>query len=546
MMMAWSAGAAPQVEIRAQTQVNLDRVRLHPDGGVEITGSLADKFTGEPIASQTVRIAIGGREVTAVTGPDGRFTMVVDVPPGPQQIQLAFPGASRLDGSELSTTTDPAKAQVLLSLRAEETPQGLAVQLGATVDGQPVAVPVQLSIGAPTDPELKLLKTVPANQPMVLSRAESGGPGPRRLRASFRGDDTRQPATTEATIEVTTTTTTTMTVSDTSLAFEDELVVTGMVTDEAGRPVPRVPVSLASGDRRLAQGATNSDGKYRFELEAEILGKGQWGVGTQTEPTSTFIKPSRAAPVIVTIAAPQPVPVLYTWAAFVATALAAGGFFLFRAKPWRKLRRPAAPAEVPEQDHSNEDAVAGGLVAAKPGIVSTLRRPQDDTFSGVVRDTVRGRAVPDAIVRLTLEGQQHELATAEDGSFTFEQLAVGDWAAEVAAPGHVTERFVVTIPHRGELRGVRVDLVPVRERVFQLYRRAAEPALPEPRLWGIWSPRQIVDHVRAKRPSQALAELTDFVEEVYFSARVSGETILPGASERVDRAIKERARPPAA
>ena len=88
-------------------------------------------------------------------------------------------------------------------------------------------------------------------------------------------------------------------------------------------------------------------------------------------------------------------------------------------------------------------------------------------------------------------------------------------------------QFAVSIPHRGELRGVRVDLVPVRERVFQLYRRAAEPVLPEARLWGIWSPRQIVDHVRSKRPSPALAELTDFVEEVYFSSRLAAETVLP-------------------
>src|SRR6185295_7875997 len=104
-----------------------------------------------------------------------------------------------------------------------------------------------------------------------------------------------------------------------------------------------------------------------------------------------------------------------------------------------------------------------------------------------------------------------------------------------------TEKFVVSIPHRGELRDVRVDLVPVREKVFQLYRRAAEPVLPESRLWGIWSPRQIVDHVRAKRPSPALAELTDFVEELYFSSRTAGESILTHASERVDRAVRERA-----
>jgi hypothetical protein len=124
-------------------------------------------------------------------------------------------------------------------------------------------------------------------------------------------------------------------------------------------------------------------------------------------------------------------------------------------------------------------------------------------------------------------------------SFVIEKLQIGEWRAEVAAPGHVTERFVVSIPHRGELRGVRVDLVPVRERVFQLYRRAAEPSLPEARLWGIWSPRQIVDHVRSKRPSPVLAELTEFVEEIYFSPRLASETVLPQTSERVDHAIRD-------
>jgi hypothetical protein len=233
--------------------------------------------------------------------------------------------------------------------------------------------------------------------------------------------------------------------------------------------------------------------------------------------------------------------VSYTIAAFVATACAAGGFFAARAKPWHKLRRPAPPADMPVHGALDEP-LDGGLVAAKPGLVSTLRRASDDGFAGAVRDAVRGRPVADAAVRLRLGELRCAITTGSDGSFAFEGLAFGEWSAQVAAPGHVTETFVVSIPHRGELRGVRVDLVPVRERVFQLYRRAAEPLLPEPRLWGVWSPRQIVDHVRSKRPTPALAELTDFVEEVYFSPRLADETVLPMAAERVDRAIRERGR----
>jgi hypothetical protein len=364
---------------------------------------------------------------------------------------------------------------------------------------------------------------------------------------------------TERTIELSASSTTTIEVTAARLAYEDDLGVTGKVTDEDGHPIAQAAVTLASGDRRLAQGATADDGSYKFLVEGEILGEGQWGLQVQADPGKPSIKPSRSKPEIIRVAAPQPVPVSYTIAAFLATACAAGGFFMARAKPWRRLLRPTPPADAPA-DPAQDEALEGGLVVAKPGLVSTLRRANDDSFSGAVRDTVRGRPVEGALIRIRLTGPrgessgappgpapdgegatEREALTGPDGTFAFDALGLGEWAAEASAAGHVTESFVVSIPHRGELRGVRVDLVPVRERVFQLYRRAAEPILPEARLWGVWSPRQIVDHVRSKRPSPALADLTSFVEEIYFSSRLAGESVLPDASEQVDRAIRERA-----
>jgi hypothetical protein len=112
----------------------------------------------------------------------------------------------------------------------------------------------------------------------------------------------------------------------------------------------------------------------------------------------------------------------------------------------------------------------------------------------------------------------------------------------VSREGYVTESFAVTIPHRGELRDARVDLLPVRERIFQLYREVAEPLLPRPDLWGVWTPRQIFDHVRKNHPARALSGLTDYVEEKYFSARLPAESELPEAEARV-AAVREEADP---
>jgi hypothetical protein len=539
VLAATAVAAPPQVEIRAQTKLALDRVRLTGGDVAEIRGQLIDGLTGQGIANQIVAIRVGDATETATTDRDGRFRVEIAVAPGPQPIELAFRGGHHLSSTQLSQVTDPARAQVGLTIEVEDAPGGVKVVVRATADDRPTELPVALSVGPPGGP-LTALARVTSGAPYVVTRKAAGGAGARRIRAEFSGDDTRQAATVDKTVELTAASTTTLALSAGQIAYEDDLGISGKVVDEDGHPIQRAAVTLTAAERRLAQGATTEDGSYHFRVEGEILGQGQWGLQVQADPGQASIRPSRSTPAVVRVATPQPVPVSYTIAAFLATACAAGGFFAARARPWQKLRRPAPPAEVPTNP-TQDEAVEGGLVVARPGLVSTLRRASDDGFSGVVRDTVRGRPVADAQVRLRLDQMLRTVATGGDGSFALEALPPGDWLAEVAASSHVTETFVVSIPHRGELRGVRVDLVPVRERVFQLYRRAAEPILPEPRLWGVWSPRQIVDHVRSKRPSPALAELTDFVEELYFSPRLADETVLPAASERVDGAIRERA-----
>jgi hypothetical protein len=148
--------------------------------------------------------------------------------------------------------------------------------------------------------------------------------------------------------------------------------------------------------------------------------------------------------------------------------------------------------------------------------------------------------------RVDLSGAGDGVATSTvtdgDGAFGFEELAEGAQLATVSASGYVSERFELDIPHRGELRDTRVDLLPVRERIFQMYREVAESFLPRPDLWGVWTPRQIFDHVRAARTAQALSRLTDYVEEKYFSARVPEEAELVEAEATVSAVKSEAAR----
>lgn len=548
------AHAAPTVDIKARTRLALTKVRELPGNQVDITGQLLDKLTADGLSGQPVSIAIGGQTQTAITGLDGTFHAVFAAQPGPVQVALGFGGTRELDRADpLTADTDPAKQQLVIAIaKVADVPAGAELRVTAMSDDGLVAVPIALSIAPQGSDVFRPLRPVNAHDVFTLSRLDAGGPGIYRLRAAFVGNDHAQPASREVLIELVADTTTVMQLASAKLAYEDDLVATGIVHDADGQPVDHAAVTLVSGDRRLAQSTTNQAGRYKLSVEAQAIVASEAGPGAigtprseiavqvQADPGTSYVRPSHSDPVTVRIADPQPVPVSWTIAAFVATGLAAGAFFLARKKPWRRAGREPSSVEAPA-DAGDEPAL-GGLVAAKPGIVSTLRRAADEGFTGVVRDTVRARPLPGAVVTVELaRGERQAATTGADGAFAFEGLPAGDWTAEVAADGHVTERFALTVPHRGELRGVRVDLVPVRERVFQLYRRAAEPVLPEPRLWGVWSPRQIVDHVRAKRPTPALIELTDFVEEVYFSPRVVAESVLPLASERVDRAIQERA-----
>jgi hypothetical protein len=543
-LFAASAMAAPQVEIKAQTQLVLGRVRMLPDGNATVDGQLLDKLTGDGIPNQRVEVALSGNVVIAVTSTDGKFTVGLPAEPGTQEVALSFRGGGALDPAQLTITTDPTRDPVTLALSADEAPEGVHIIVLASADDHPVQVTAHLSVGLPTAPALKTLAVVQSGAPYLLTRHAAGGTGLRHVHAAFDGDATHQAAGADLTVELTSATVTTAEVNSKSLAYEDDLTFTGSVRDQDGHPVARAAVTLTSGDRRLAQGATTEDGSYKLVVEGEIVGTGDIGLQVQADPGGQSLRASRSPPIIVHIASPEPVPVSYTLAAFVATALAAGGFFIARTKPWRRFAKRATPAAAPAATIEAEQ-VEGGVVMAKPGLISTLRRPSDDGIGGIVCDMVRGRPLGDAIVRVLLaDGTTREATTDVDGTFAIETLPGGEHRCEVYADGHVAEKFACAIPHRGEFRGVRVQLVPVRERVFQLYRRAAEPVLPEARLWGIWTPRQIVDHVRARRPSPALAELTDFVEEIYFSGRVASENVIPVASERVDHAIRERIRVP--
>lgn len=543
IVIAPTAEAAWEVSVKARTELRLKPIRKDYDGSYILSGQLVDRFSGEALGRERIELEIAGQRITTSTNDDGTFTARVDAPGGKQDIDVRFGGSDLLDPAQIRLDdVDVDKNPVDLRITTAAEPGGVRITVEAEAADVRIELPVELRVGPVlADPEdLKTVTTVTAGgAPFVLTRAAAGGPGQHRVRAIFAGDSVYNPASADATIELGTATTTTLALRSRDVAHEDDVVATGRVTDEDGAGVARAAVALIADNRRVAQTVTGKDGAFRFRIEAEALGEGDSQLQASVEPTEGWMRASSSDVVQVTVAAPQPVPIAYTIAAFAITALVAAGFFAARSKPWQRLRaRPRDEGERSPVDTPAEPAA--GLQLARPSLISTLRRPGDHGFAGVVRDAIRHRALPGARVVLRRGEQVLDGDAGNDGGFGFENLAPGEWRAEITLRGHVTERFALSVPHRGELRGVRVDLMPVRERIFTIYKRAALPVLPDPARWGIWSPRQVFDHVRSRRPARALADLTDFVENAYFSGVQPDEDRLPEAEGKVEAALREQ------
>jgi hypothetical protein len=545
--------AAPVVQVKARTDVKLLPL-THHDDGVVVRGELLEQVTGRPIPSAWVTLVMNRRTRQARTDENGVFELTFDGAQDRYDIAAKFDDTEQYAGSKAELSgVDVQKQNLRIDMKIDSATPG-AETLDLTVEarteqGMGVALAGDLHV-AQDDGELRYLAEISTDSrgiaTLPIERAALGGLGRKRLVIKFLGDRAYNPAQAQADVVLSTSTRTTFNLVSNNIAYEDDVEASGRLVDERGEGIARVSVALKLGGRRIASALSDGNGDFEFDVPGADLGAGSFGIQAVFEPTKEWYRESRSAVVQVTVAEPQPVPVSQTLAAFGATAVVMLAFVGLRTRPWqgwldRMRRRDGEDDREVEEGEANAEPPRGGLTESRTGIVSSLRRPHVFEFSGVVRDAVTDRRIKEALIMLVHEQMhQHREESDARGRFQFQELFAGAWQVEVSAPGYVTEKFAITIPHRGEYLGARVDLVSVRERIFQMYRDVAEPLLPDRSKWGIWTPRQIVDHVREQKPSPVLASLTDFVEESYFSQRTPQEAVLAEAAQRMIQARAEQ------
>jgi hypothetical protein len=548
------ARAAPTVAVKARTAIEIDPIRRGSDG-IVVRGRLVDKLTRAPIGWADLEVFLDNRSERVVTEPTGQFEAWFAVTGGRHDLVVEFHGdlhrdPSRYEIAGFDVTKNPLDIDLTLSRSvASYGVDEIGVVVTSTSDFGGAALSIELLLGedGAVDDELELIDRIRTDESgrgeVTLAPDRLGPPGRKLMVARYRGDDAYDAARAQQSFAVKTDTAITFALSSGDVKFEDEVRGTGRVSDARGGPIEGGAVSLVEGSRHLAETATDEDGAFSFELDASEIGDGKYKLQAVFEPARDYQRGSRSELVALTVAQPEPVPVSYTIAAFVATALALLAFIAMRTRPWEawlaRLRTRRADDQPDAGDDGGGDTVEvqTGLSLARPSLVSTLRRTKDHGFSGMVRNAVTHRPVGGARVILRAGDEERLLDVDGAGRFAADMLPTGTWQVEVAGFGYVTEQFTISVPHRGELRGARVDLLPVRERIFAMYGEAARPLLPDAGLWGIWTPRQIFDHVRESRPpASALSDLTDFVEETYFSQRTPGEELIGEARERIQRA----------
>ena len=543
------AEAAPVVKVRARTKIVMNPVR-RSNVGVQVSGRLVDVFNGDPVPVARVAVRMSGQVNTATTDPNGTFRTRFQLGDGRYDIEVEYDGDEYYTPAELILgNVDVSKRSLTLTVSATEvahSKNNIEVQIRARSDVGGVDVPIDLYAG-PGLADLEHVEQISTdpdgNASYSLPRAKLGRPGRKSLQVRFRGNLAFNPAQADAEFLLTTETAISFSANSESIAFEDSFKGSGQVVDITGAGIRGEPVSLVVGSRRVGQALTDREGRFTVKAPGSAIGTGRFNVQAVFEPSKPWYRKSRSELFKVEVGEPEPVPVTYTLAAFGATALAMMAFIGLRNKPWEpwlarlKKRAPEDKNDQRQDGADEERQVSHGLQLARPSLVSSLRRPHEIDFTGVVRDGTRLRPLGGAYVKLIhSEGDVRETYTESNGRFAFKGLDNGEWRVVARAHGYVSERFTLAIPHRGELRDAHVDLLPVRERIFAMYREVAQPLLPNRELWGVWTPRQIFDHVRSERPSSALADVTDFVEETYFSQRTPLESILDHARELIDLA----------
>ena len=516
--LAMPAAHAYPVIVRATSRIAL--AMRHEGAMMAIDGRLT-RDDGTAVAGATVQMTIGqGAPVPLQTGSDGRFGWAGELSFGEVEVVARFAGLDAVEGSLERRRFQFGKADVALDIaapaRIDRSRTSVEIEVRARSDVGSGGLSIRLEDGEGRPLAQGTTSAEGLARLEVDPRAISA-PGPARLEARSAADALRGTGHAVAQTTLVSASRLLLGALPPRVAADAELQVVGTLTDEE-HPIPRGAIEVQVGRAPAVRTATDARGVFTATVPFDGLPRGALELRVRYQPDASWRSGVEAGPLRIEHLAPTPLPL---WLLLVPLGVTAIALLLVLRASRDRLGAAARRART----QTTPVRVQGGL---QPGRASdsrarASRRPPDAEIAGRVWDPTTRRAVGGALVtvRPEADGEPRSVECDASGRFATGPLPTGDYVVEATAAGYLPESFAARVPHHGELRDLRVDLVPVRHRVMEIYRDAALRVLPERELWGFWTPREILRFARKRQEARQmpLQPLTELFEEVYYADR---------------------------
>jgi hypothetical protein len=541
MLLFHSSGFAWDVQVVGESKVTL---QASGAGTIaQVSGTLTDEIN-RGVAHRAVQVSIislaGGARVerTVLTDTRGAFAVSEEMPPGRYSAEVVFTDDPHLKGAnahtELSLVPTPLVLQLIVPPLAVGSNQPILVYGRAkagvtpvqtegfvTINGQPQGK-IALDRAGRGSMDLRRL-LVPGTNRIVMTVPGSAYRDAAQVSQVFRWEKSLE---VEATLEegikrLSRGYTISGTVSGSSQPVPDVRVQTIFFPVESAPDDPRRPVTVFT--------QTDSNGRFGGFAGDIRLGGGVWRGVARVIPAVGDPVEAAAAPLAVTQTNSQ--NILNIFGGLV--LLIGFGFMSYRgvlvvAGQWQTWKQGRQKRRQREQAFDVEERIVPRFLDEPEGKNASRR-----DVAGLVWDEWRLKPVPGCTI--TAKQGAIELAVTSDGlgRFRFDGIVDGAWDLRVDCPGFVRGNLTLSVPHDGRLAAMRLDIIAVPLKVRRLYQAAME-AVRGDDPWGRLSPREVEAEVQARLsinldlPENAslidvLSEITDAVEESYFSGRVYDE-----------------------
>ena len=557
-----------ELRVRGQSKLYAD-VR-GAGNTLQISGVLRDEL-GQPLLQRVVTMTVSaqGEELFTqplVTDMQGRFRFTKQMNSGDYAVALAFEESEHLDGATLesSVTLKPSVYTALLQAPPYVVgmKQPVKVRLRAMADGVGVSTDVTVLLG---DKEVGVVALDHYGRG-VLDVSKHIEPGPNVFTARIQQGQ-RLLFTPPTTLQYTPRVTITAALSKGYVGLERGLKVQGSVLKANATPMPKGDVFVyfepvldmpspgqpAPKPSGRIEATLDEDGAFAGLLSDAQASEGAWRARVVYEPpvgeaaqltTEAFVIDRTSTRWILHV-----LGILTILVGVVALAQRATWARLGAALG-RLRRRPKARGPVAiEREHVVE-------AQAVEEIPEELAQASERDIAGFVWDPWRAQVVAGARLRV-LDGDAliAQGTSGADGRFALKELPERDLSLYIDAPGFAMSKMAMRLPHQGQLRYFRVDLIDMALKVRKFYQSWVRRWHPK-EAWGKLTPREIevallevVDHVEASGSSspreqwgQALRSLiaqeqdlsdlsvqrtmellTQLIEESYYSQRLYGD-----------------------